>query len=163
MPVTVSIDQRAVTAFLTGAQGPVVRGVADVCRRVANEGKRRCPVDEGRLRASIDWAVTTHGTTILGTVGTDVDYAVYVHEGTGLYGPRKRLIRPVSARALSWVPRTGGQGSRTGGQGSRTGGRKTARETRRVTVRYTRGMRPRPFLREALEAVSPWPVTRTPG
>ncbi len=35
-------------------------------------------------------------------VGTNVPYAPYVEFGTGIYGPRKQVIRPVRARALAW-------------------------------------------------------------
>lgn len=66
----------------------------------------------------------------VGIVGTNVRYARFIHDGTGLYGPRKRLIRPVRAKALRWVGRDGNV----------------------VFARSSRGIRPRPFLRDALEA-----------
>lgn len=152
MPVRVHIDQAAVNRALTGPDGAVTRLVEDTCRRVLNEAKRRCPVDEGRLRASLQSSVTVEaGPRVIGRVGTDVEYGVYVHFGTGLYGPKRQLIRPVTAKAMTWIPRTKGQGAKRGG-------RKTKRDTTRVFARYTRGMHPNPFLVEALAAVVPWPV-----
>ena len=48
--------------------------------------KRNCPVDTGRLRSSI--------TTVVGgkdaTIGTDVEYALPVHEGTPAHVTRSR-------------------------------------------------------------------------
>jgi hypothetical protein len=152
MPVHVHIDQRALQEFLTGPAGPVVQHMEELGRAVENEAKRRCPVDEGRLRASLQHTVSVEGTRVVARVGSDLEYAAYVHHGTGIYGPRHALIYPVSARVLSWVPRTGGQGSRVGR------GRKGKGETGRVFARYVRGMPARPFLVEALQAVSPWPV-----
>jgi len=35
-------------------------------------------------------------------VGTKLRYARYVEEGVGLYGPRRRLIRPTRAKVLAW-------------------------------------------------------------
>lgn len=152
MPVHVHIHQQEVNDFLSGPGGPVVRAVTALGQQVLNEAMRRCPVDEGRLRASLDLAVEAHATTVTARVGSDLDYAIYVHEGTGLYGPKRALIYPVSAKVMTWIPRTAGQGAKSGK-------RKTAKDTTRVFARYTRGMKGRPFLVEALEAVSPWPVT----
>ena len=30
-------------------------------------------------------------------------YAAYIHEGTGIYGPKGQMIRPVHAKALHWI------------------------------------------------------------
>ena len=42
----------------------------------------KCPVDTGRLRASITHQVTTNGTSGDMRVGTNVEYAPYVELGT---------------------------------------------------------------------------------
>lgn len=42
-------------------------------------------------------------------VGSHLDYARYQHEGTGIYGPRRRPIRPVRARRLHFFSRTHGE------------------------------------------------------
>lgn len=41
--------------------------------------KRLCPVDTGRLRNSITHALSGEDSV---TIGTNVEYAIYVHEGT---------------------------------------------------------------------------------
>ena len=48
---------------------------------VENDAKRECPVDDGTLRASITHATDDHSATI----GTNCEYACYVHNGTGIY------------------------------------------------------------------------------
>lgn len=48
---------------------------------VEKDAKRNCPVDTGNLRQSITYEVV--GDTC--AVGTNVEYAPYVHQGTGIY------------------------------------------------------------------------------
>lgn len=54
--------------------------VAESSLNVQRKAKRRCPVDTGRLRASIDAVFYQGGMT--GEVGTPVSYAPYVEFGT---------------------------------------------------------------------------------
>ena len=37
-------------------------------------------------------------------IGTNVEYAIFVHEGTGIYGPKGVPIRPSRAKALVFTP-----------------------------------------------------------
>ena len=56
------------------------------CQMIENKAKELCPVDDGVLRASITHKVQESSVgTITGTVGTGVEYAPYVHQGTGLF------------------------------------------------------------------------------
>lgn len=48
---------------------------------VENTAKESCPVDSGILRGSINHAADKNGTVI----GTNVEYAIAVHEGHGSY------------------------------------------------------------------------------
>lgn len=67
--------------------------------RAVNRAKILCPVDTGRLRASIQgdlrrtWTLRPQF-----TVFTNVDYAPMVHDGT-----RPHVIRPVRARVLRFT------------------------------------------------------------
>lgn len=68
----VQVVTEAIDSALTAAMeeiGLVAEGAA----------KRLCPVDTGRLRNSITHAFVTDKEIV---VGTNVEYAVYVHEGT---------------------------------------------------------------------------------
>lgn len=54
--------------------------------KVEADSKKNCPVDDGILRASIQSDVERENkNTISGYVGSNVDYAPYVHQGTGIY------------------------------------------------------------------------------
>lgn len=60
-------------------------GMEKACLLVVASSKRNCPVDFGQLRASITHKVEEGTNEIVGYVGSNVEYAVYVHEGTGIY------------------------------------------------------------------------------
>lgn len=58
-----------------------------------------CPVDSGRLRASLSVEVIWISEfELVGTISTNVEYAIPVHEGSGPHD-----IFPVNAKALHWV------------------------------------------------------------
>lgn len=48
---------------------------------VERDAKRNCPVDTGNLRSSITHEVVGD----VCAIGTNVEYAPYVHQGTGIY------------------------------------------------------------------------------
>lgn len=86
---------------------------------VENDAKRKCPVDDGTLRASI-----THVTEeTRAVIGTNVEYAPYVHQGTGLYA-----VNGNGRKDVPWVYK--------GADGK---------------FYKTKGQKPKPFLREAFE------------
>lgn len=57
----------------------------NACLAVEAQAKENCPAATGELRRSIQSEVEGGGTMIHGRVGTNTDYAIYVHEGTGIY------------------------------------------------------------------------------
>jgi hypothetical protein len=74
-------------------------------RQIANRAKEYCPVDEGRLRSSITHLVTVNpGGGVTVRVGSPLAYARWRHEGTGIYGPHRSPIVPVTAQALKFRP-----------------------------------------------------------
>lgn len=140
------LDQAALHALLTSPQGGVARDMLRRGLRVETKAKQNLQsepkrVDTGRLRASINTqAYTLDGKPVVG-VGTNVKYAVYVHNGTGLYGPNAKLIVPVNRDALRWATRGRGQAAkRKSGKGGWT------------FAQSSSGMRPNPFLKNALSA-----------
>lgn len=132
------LDLAAVQRLLTSPNGGVVR---DLLRRgllVETQAKRNLGgiggpkrIDTGRLRASIATQVVHRNGAPAVIVGTNVNYAILVHEGTGIYGPRHAPIRPRRAKRLRFKPK-----------GSR----------RFVYARQVRGMAPNRFLANALAA-----------
>lgn len=85
----------------------------DALQLVENSAKIKCPVDDGTLRASIKHDIEKDSKdTLVGTVGTNVSYAPYVHEGTGLYAKEGK-----GRQNVPWVYRTAdGQYYKTDGQ-----------------------------------------------
>lgn len=88
-------------------------------------------IDTGRLRSSINTQLVIRNGELAVLVGTNVWYAKFVHDGTGLFGPRHQVIKPKSHTYLRFRPR-----------GSR----------RWVFAKSVDGMAPNRFLLEALPA-----------
>lgn len=131
--VNLQINQRAVRALLVDPDGPVGQELLRRGRNVAYFARRYAPVDTGRLRASITTELVTYAGSLAAIVGTNVNYAMYQHEGTGIYGPHGTPIVPVRARFLRFKPK-----------GSSTF----------VFARSVRGTPPTFFLRRALAAAA---------
>lgn len=145
MPSHVEMNRQRMAIALATAAG---RWADTAGRRVANAAREHCPVDEGRLRASITHTVTlTSATSAKVRIGSPLEYAKWVHEGTGIYGPHRTPIVPVSAKALKFKP-----GPMIGPL--RAGQRRTSRRNTAFIFRASvRGSPPRPFLTQGLEDV----------
>lgn len=66
------------------------------------------PVDSSRLRQSILISpMRRAGNRLSGAVGTNVKYAEAQETGTGIYGPKKRPIRPKSKPYLVFKTKSG--------------------------------------------------------
>lgn len=84
----------AIRNLLTGADGPVYKDLVRRCVKVTALAKRGCPVKTGRLRSSIRFQI---GIGPIGYVGTDVNYALAVHNGTKAHD-----IYPKNASVLAF-------------------------------------------------------------
>lgn len=62
--------------------------------------KREVKVKSGGTRRTFTHRVEAGGTR--GVAGSNSPIARYLHEGTGLYGPKKRRIVPTTKKALMW-------------------------------------------------------------
>ena len=105
---------------------PMLRIMRDAAMLVTREAKMLVPVDTGRLRASITPEVRQAGNSFVGIVGSIVEYAKAVEEGTKPHWP------PVGELA-TWARRHGWT---------------------EANIRYvigTRGTRPHPYLVPAVE------------
>lgn len=103
--VVVRIDQAAVDRLLTSPQGPAVRDLMRRARLVQNRAKVLCPVDRGDLRGSIVVELATVMGRPTALIGSRLPYAIFVHEGTGIYGARGVPITPRNAKVLAWGTR----------------------------------------------------------
>jgi hypothetical protein len=131
--------QAALTALLRDPNGGLVKDLLRRGVRVQSQARRNLAggggypkrIDTGLLRSSISVRpVTVNGLPAV-RIGTGVHYARYVHDGTGVYGPRGAMIRAKRGKLLVFTPK--------GGRG-------------KVFARKVRGMRGNPFLKSALSA-----------
>ncbi len=93
------------------------------CLIVEEDAKKNCPVDMGVLRASITSEVTVTVDKITGIIGSNLEYAPYVHNGTGIYAKD--------------------------GNGRKTPWGYTVKAGKYKGFHWTRGQKPQPFLENA--------------
>ncbi len=63
----------------------LVNNMETCCFLVERDAKIEAPIDQGLLRSSMVSQVSTEGTKVIGIVGNTLEYAPYVHQGTGIY------------------------------------------------------------------------------
>lgn len=131
--VNLQINNAAVRALLTDPNGDIADDLLRRGHNVATLAKKYAPVNTGHLRASINAKLVTYAGNLAVLVGTNVHYAKYQHDGTGIYGPHGTPIVPVRAKFLRFKPK-----------GSSTF----------VFAKEVRGSMPTFFLRRALVAAA---------
>lgn len=137
MSVTIRHKYKPATmhAILASPNGGLAKNMFKRALAVQSQAKKnlqRAPhrVRTGELRASITIIPMLVNGYPGFKVGTPLKYARYVHDGTGLYGPHHQMIEPVNAKALRWRANTG----------------------EFVFSKHSKGMRPNPFLKDAMFA-----------
>lgn len=123
--------------------------------RIKREIIRKCPVDAGDLRRTINYRI--EGDSIIFSAGSqDVNYAEYVEYGTGLYHiDEKGNSDPHKPWKVKAIPKSkGGKGflAWENNKKERLASKKSPDEgdwsyAMSVTIR---GMRPKPFMRPAI-------------
>lgn len=103
--VNLQINRAAVRALLVDPSGGVARDLLRRGNNVATLAKKYAPVNTGRLRASIEAKLVKYSGSIAVVIGTNVEYAMLQHEGTGIYGPNGTPIVPLNAQALRFRPK----------------------------------------------------------
>ena len=98
------IDARAFLASLDKYQEDVLEGLQKDIEKAAltleKNAKQNCPVDTGKLRASI----TTEVGNLEAEVGTNVEYALYVEFGTSKQSAQP-FMRPALDKAITQLNR----------------------------------------------------------
>lgn len=105
----------------------LTRALRKIAERAREHAWEAAPYRTGDLRASLTVQELDAETVAM---GTNLEYAIFVHQGTGLYGPFRRRITPVRKKALYWPGA-------------------------RHPVKSVAGQRPQPFLTTALAKVLP--------
>ena len=93
------------------------------CLVIENQAKQNCPVDQGFLRASITSETEVTEEEIVGRIGSNLEYAPYVHNGTGIYA--------------------------VAGDGRKTPWGYTVKAGKHKGFHWTHGQKPNPFLEDA--------------
>ncbi len=78
MATRVEIDEVAFAAYVHDPAGPIVRMLERQGFRVQSVATRLCPVDTGRLQASITFEVLSDSRGLVVFIGSNVEYAIYV-------------------------------------------------------------------------------------
>lgn len=134
MNMQIDMDSRALKAAFDKAPQKVVGGIRDWVNRSAARavrvGTTEAPFSTGNLNRSIHANFAKQG--LEAKVKPTANYAHYVHEGTGIYGPKKRPITPRSASVLAFS---------VGGQ--------------MVFAKSVKGQKANPFMKRAYDKVKP--------
>jgi len=130
------VNNTAIQLMLRNPNGGVAKDMLKRAVKVQTAAKKnlsRPPqrVRTGYLRASIYIKPVIIDGMPGFRIGTSVRYAWFVHNGTGIYGPRHTVIRPKRAQYLVFKP---------------------SGLNHVIFAKQVKGMRPNPFLKDALKA-----------
>lgn len=94
MPAEYTPNPTGIAALVRAPGGAVAADLLRRCIRVHARAVVLCRANTGRLRSSIRFWLDTMGGQVVGVVGTDVEYALYVHEGTKAHviEPRNKSV-----------------------------------------------------------------------
>lgn len=106
------INAAALHAVLTSPTGGMARDLLRRGLRVETQAKRNLAggesgpkrIDTGRLRSSITTVMVTRNGDLAVLVGTAVFYGRFVHDGTGIHGPKGQPITPKRGTYLRFKP-----------------------------------------------------------
>jgi hypothetical protein len=128
-------------------QGPMARHLLKQGIRVQSgarknlnggvSGPRR--INTGLLRSTLSTQLGVDSDGLVVRVGSKLKYALFVHEGTGLYGPKRQVIRPKNGKFLVFK--------------SKKSKAKSGKWKGKVVVPYVKGIKPNRFLTTALNDV----------
>lgn len=92
----VNMFLRELESYAERKEKQIEAGLEKCCIEVQKKAMEKCPKDTDALRQSITYKVVMHGAKATGFVGSELEYAPYVHEGTGIHSPLGRTDVPWS-------------------------------------------------------------------
>lgn len=143
--VTVKINRDELRVLLGSPQGDVYQDLWRRANRVLNRARQLVPVDQGTLRASLHVEPRRTGSLPTMAIGSNLPYALWVHEGTGVYAGGGRITAR-SGGLLRWPAKNNSGSGRRRYKGGATAGY--------VFARSIRGMKGTPYLKDALPAAA---------
>ena len=126
----IKLDDKKFRGLIKTTARKAEMAVKKVAKLVERTAAKKAPEKTTNLVDSITSEFSGSGFHTEAKVKATARYAIFVHEGTGIYGPVGEPIRPKVKKALFWP----------GAE---------------HPVKSVRGMKPRPFLKEALEEEGP--------
>ncbi len=83
------------------ARGRLANGFEAMVEALAKSARKTAPVRSGALRDSVS---ASQDGPLLGKVAYGAPHAIFLHKGTGIYGPTGKMItiRPKKKKALFW-------------------------------------------------------------
>lgn len=115
---------------------------------------RNCPIDDGALRASIDFEVRGSSVFIYATA----PHAEYIEYGTGIYHTNEKgaaeprePIRPKTAEVLAWTAK----GTARPGPTDKEAWRALRQQKKAFFAKEVKGIKPHPFMRPAIHQSIP--------
>lgn len=140
----VTLSRTEILNLLASPNGPVYNDIKRRANRIQNTARRLCPADTGRLRQSISVEMGSIGKDVVARVGTNLEYGLYIHEGTADNGAG--YIYPKNAKVLRFpVINKSGQGRRR---------YKAGATAQYAYAKRVRGIKATPYLRDALSSAS---------
>ena len=82
--------------------GGLRAGLIHAAEAIEGKAVKGAPVATSNLANAITSSVDDDGEEARVFVSDAAPYGIFVHEGTGLFGPKKQRIRPKKAQALFW-------------------------------------------------------------
>lgn len=104
--VVVTFDDAKLRRLFNSPTGPIAKKLLTTGQSVEGYAKRLCPVDTGRLRNSIDHKIGVDFDGLVCRIGSDVEYAKHVEEGTSTNSAQPYL-RPALAAVVGFSTRRG--------------------------------------------------------
>lgn len=80
--IDIKLDDAQLNNLLVSISGDVSRYMLRLGIKIQSSARRKCPVDTGRLRSSIGVTQKATSAGAVTSIGTNVEYGLYVHEGT---------------------------------------------------------------------------------
>jgi hypothetical protein len=128
--VRIDLNYRQINRILRSPTGLTARNMLRRGRKVQRHARRNVRSRSGKLARSIEVRLAMQSGAPGVEVYTDVHYALWVHNGTGVHGPRGR---PFGPRRAKYMVFRGSDGTI-------------------VRTRSVRGQTANPFLRDALHS-----------
>jgi HK97 gp10 family phage protein len=133
MKLSMDVDSKELQRAFDAAPAKVTlnlnQWINNAATRTVKQAKMEAPVKDGPLQSSI----RPYFGRMTATVKPNKEYALYVHEGTGIYGPKKRPITPRSGKMLAWKSKGGTW----------------------AFARSVKGIKPNPYMEKAYQIVKP--------